>query len=76
MVEDSRFRLIEEKLAKLETAQILAANNAEHANKAFADLSKRLDSLQAGINKLLWAGGLLVLGALGNFILNGGLNAV
>lgn len=77
-MEDLRARMkdLEVKVNQLESKQLIAANDAEHKERDFEDLKKRIDSLQAGINKLLWAGGLLVLTAFGNFVLNGGLRGL
>lgn len=77
-MEDIRARLtaVEAKVNNIEAKQLLAANDAEHRDKDFEDLKKRIDALQSGINKLLWAGGLLVLTAFGNFIINGGLRGI
>lgn len=77
-MEDIRARVkeLETRVGQLESKQLLAANDAEHKQRDFEDLKKRIDSLQSGINKLLWAGGLLVLTAFGNFVLNGGLRGL
>jgi len=77
-MEDIRARLkdLEVKVNQVESKQLLAANDAEHKTKDFEDLRKKIDGIQSGINKLLWAGGLLVLTAFGNFILNGGLRGI
>ncbi len=77
-MEDLRARLasVETRVNQIESKQLLAANDAEHRDKDFDDLKKRIDTLQSGINKLLWAGGLLVLTAFGNFVINGGLRGI
>lgn len=77
-MEDLRARTkdLEIRVNNLEAKQLLAANDAEHKERDFEDLKKRIDSLQSGINKLLWAGGLLVLTAFGNFVINGGLRGL
>ena len=75
-MEEARIRELEVKVNSIESKILLAANDAEHRAKDFDDLKKRLDSLQSGINKLLWAGGLLVVTAFGNFVISGGLNGI
>lgn len=75
-MDEARWRDLEVRVNTIESKILLAANDAEHRGKDFEDLKNRLNNLQSGINKLLWAGGLLVVTAFGNFVISGGLSGI
>ena len=71
--EVARIKDIELRLRNLEEDQIKTNSNADFAKEKFTELSKKVDNIQAGISRLIWTGGGLIILAVGNFILKGGL---
>lgn len=71
--EAARLRDFEVRLGKVEQNLAVSANDAQHAKKDVEELKKQIGDIKAGINKLLWTGGGVVVVTVVNFMLNGGL---
>lgn len=71
--EAARLREYDIRLNKIESTLLVSANDAQHAKKEVEELKRQIGDIKAGINKLLWTGGGIVIVAIVNFILNGGL---
>lgn len=64
---EKRVYEIEKKLATLDLI-------SEHSSDRYKELKNDLKDLKVGLNRILWSLGAVALGALGNFIIQGGLN--
>lgn len=72
-MEEVRLRDIEKRLNTVENNQVLAQQSAEFAKEKVEDLYDKIKNIQAGVSRLVWAAGTMVLLAVGNWILQGGI---
>lgn len=74
MVDESRIRDMERRLYDIEKRLATGDLSDQHTEEKFKELREELKSLKVGINRVLWSLGAVALGAIANFILQGGLN--
>ena len=74
VVDESRIRDMERRLYDIEKRLATGDLSDQHTEEKFKELREELKSLKVGINRVLWSLGAVALGAIANFILQGGLN--
>ena len=73
VVDESRFRDMERRVYDIEKRLATGDLSDQHTEEKFKELREELKSLKVGINRVLWSLGAVALGAIANFILQGGL---